>query len=125
MVRRSRRRPVRAVTRAQSLTLLRAAHTAIYLVMALSTGLLLYGGLTGARGAWLWVAAGLIGTESVVFVASGMKCPLTAWAVRYGAGAGAIFDTFLPERLTRHTLRIFGPLVVLGFLLLAIRSWPL
>ena len=105
------------------LALLRAAHTAIYVVMALSTLVVLYAGVTGAQGAWLWVAAGLIGAESVVFVASGMKCPLTAIAVRYGAGPGAIFDTFLPERLTRHTLRIFGPLVVLGFVLLALRLW--
>jgi hypothetical protein len=50
-----------------------------------------------------------------------MKCPLTAVVVRYGAGASAISDTFLPERLTRHTLQVFGPLVLLGFGLLVVR----
>jgi hypothetical protein len=109
--------------RAQRLALVRLIHTAIYLVMASSVFVVLYSGITGAGGPWLWVAAGLVITESLVFTVSGMKCPLTAVAVRYGAGKGELFDTFLPERLTRYTLRVFGPLILLGFLLLGARWW--
>ena len=101
--------------------LVRGVHTAIYLVMALATFVVLYAGATGAHGAWLWVAAGLIGVESVVFAASGMRCQLTAVVARYDAGGTGVPDTFLPERLTRHTLQVFGPLVLLGFGLLAVR----
>jgi hypothetical protein len=74
------------MTKAQRLALVRGVHTAIYLVMALATVVIIYAGLTGAYGPWLWTAAGLIGAESVVFAASGMKCPLTPAAA--GAPAG-------------------------------------
>ena len=108
-------------TDARRLAAVRAVHTAIYLVMASAVFVVLYGGLTGARGPWLWTAEALVGVESVVFVASGMKCPLTAVAVKYGATREGTFDTFLPERLTRHTLTVFGPLVVLGLILVISR----
>ena len=110
------------MTDAQRLGLLRGLHTVIYLVVAGAVFVVLYGGVTGAHGGWLWIAAALVGVESLVFAASGMKCPLTAVAVKYGAGADGLSDTFLPERMTRHTLRVFGPLALLGGLLLAARA---
>lgn len=113
------------MTDAQRLMLVRAVHTVIYLVMAGCVFVVLYAGLSGAHGGWLWLAAGLVGAESLVFAASGMKCPLTAVAVKYGAKVGGTFDTFLPERMTRYTFRVFAPLVLLGFLLLAARWWRL
>ena len=45
----------------------------------------------------------------------------TALAVSYGAEKGYAFDTFLPERVTRHTFRFFGSLMLLGLVLLALR----
>ena len=114
------------MTDTQSLALVRSVHTVIYLVMASAVFVVLYAGVTGAHGPWLWVATGLIGIESLIFAASGLKCPLTSIAVKYGAraGAGEVFDTFLPERITRYTFRVFGPLIVVGFSLLAAR-WGL
>ncbi len=106
---------------AQRLALVRAVHTAIYIVMAASTFLLLYAGITGAEGVWLRAALALLGIETIVFVGSGMKCPLTAVAVKYGARTGHVFDTFLPERFTRYTFRFFGTVMVIGLLLLAAR----
>jgi len=109
------------MTDPQRLAAIRAVHTAIYLVNAVAILMIDYAGVTGRSGPWLTVALVLAAFEVVVFVGSGMKCPLTAVAVRYGADHGAIFDTFLPERLTRNTLRIFGPLLGLGVVLLAAR----
>ena len=106
------------MTDAQHLTLVRALHTAIYLVMALSVFIVLFAGITGAHGPWLWIAGVLVGVECLVFVASGLKCPLTAVAARYGAG---VSDTFLPERFTRLTFAIFTPLIVLGAALVVAR----
>ena len=111
------------MTDAQRLTLVRAVHTAIYVVMASAVFVVLYAGITGVHGLWLWVALGLVGVESVVFTASGMKCPLTAVAVRYGATRQGVFDTFLPERLTRHTFTVFGPLILVGLVLIGWRLW--
>lgn len=110
------------MTNAQRLAAIRAVHTAIYLVNAAAILLIDYAGVTGRAGPWLTVALVLAAIEVVVFVGSGMKCPLTALAVRYGAEHGAIFDTFLPERLTRNTLRIFGPLLAVGLALLGARQ---
>ena len=115
------------MTDARRLALVRALHTAIYLVMASAVFVVLYAGITGAHGVWLWVATALAGIESLVFAASGLKCPLTAIAVKYGAktGEGEFFDTFLPERVTRHTFHVFAPLMLVGVILLAIRAWRL
>jgi hypothetical protein len=107
------------MTDAQGLRLVRTGHTAIYVVMAGSTFLLLYAGVTGARGLWLSVALVLLAIEAVVFVGNGMTCPLTALASNYGAKRGE--DTVLPERFTRHTFRFFGTVMAVGLLLLGAR----
>lgn len=105
----------------QRLTLIRALHTAIYLVMAAATFALVYAGLTGSQGPWLWGALALLVVESVVYLGNGMRCPLTALAVRYGAEKGYVFDTFLPERATQYTFNFFGTVMVVGLGLLMLR----
>jgi hypothetical protein len=109
------------MTNTQRLALVRGIHTAIYIAMAVSTFVLLYAGIIGSQGTWLWVALGLLAIEVVVFAGNGMKCPLTALAVKYGAKTGHVFDTFLPERLTRYTFRFFGTVMAIGLLLLVAR----
>lgn len=106
------------MTDGQRLTLVRAVHTVIYGVMASASFVVLYAGVTGAHGRWLWMAAGLVTIEILLFAASGMRCPLTAIAVRNGATRQGVADTFLPERVTRHTLQFFGPLIVVAFALI-------
>ncbi len=110
-----------AMTDNQLLTFIRAVHTAIYLVMALSTFVLVYAGITGTQGPWLWIALGLLGVESVIYLGNGMRCPLTALAVHHGAEKGYVFDTFLPERATRYTFNFFGTVMVIGLVLLLLR----
>lgn len=110
------------MTNAQRLDAVRAIHTAIYLVMAAGTFAILFAGVTGAHGLWLWIALVLLAVETAVFAASGMRCPLTAVAEGYASGA-LVSDTFFPRRLTRHTVKVFGPLLALGVGLLAARLW--
>jgi hypothetical protein len=107
---------------ARKLILARLLHTIIYVVMASAVVAVLVSGLTGASGPWLWLALALLLVETLVFVANGLRCPLTAVVDRYSAGRSAVSDTFFPERLTRHTLSVFGPLIALGVLLVALRS---
>jgi hypothetical protein len=111
------------MTQAQALGWVRAIHTAIYLVMASASSAALYAGVTGAHGAWLWLAGGLVAVETVVFTASGLRCPLTALAARYGAARRGVPDTFLPEPMTRHTFHVFAPLILVLTVLLAARAW--
>jgi len=107
--------------RPRALAFIRFVHTAIYVVMAAAVFVLLYAGISGASGWWLWAALGLLAVETVVFVGYGFKCPLTGLAVAYGAEKGYAFDTFLPERWTRYTFRFFGTLMVAGLALLVLR----
>ncbi len=109
------------MTDAQRLTIIRAIHTVIYVVMAASALTVLASAITGATGPWLWVAAGLTALESLVFAASGFKCPLTALAVKYGATKDGAWDTFFPERCTRYTFRVLGPVIGVGAVLWAWR----
>ncbi|HXQ14264.1 MAG TPA: hypothetical protein VN814_06545 [Caulobacteraceae bacterium] len=111
------------MTDAQRLALVRSFHTAIYVVMASSTFLVAYAGVTGAHGLWLWPALALVGVESVVFIGNGLRCPLTAVATRLSSGSGPVSDTFFPEKVTRHTFCFFGPLILGGMGLLALRWW--
>jgi len=103
------------------LALVRVGHTVVYLVMVVAILVLLHAGVTAYAGPWLWVALGLLAAETTVFAGNGFKCPFTALAVHYGAEKGYAFDTFLPERATRHTFRFFGSLMVLGLVLLALK----
>lgn len=89
--------------------------------MAFAVFVILYAAITGASGGWLWVALALVGVETVVFVGNGMACPFTALAIRYGADKAGAWDTFFPERCTRHTLTVFGPLIAVGVIGLILR----
>ncbi len=109
------------MTDAQRLAAVRTVHTLIYVVMAVSTFIALFAGITGRTGLWLRVALALLSLEVVVFTGSGMKCPLTGLAVRYGAETGRVFDTLLPERVTRHIFWFLGFVMTSGLLLLTVR----
>ena len=109
------------MTDRERLAIVRMVHTVIYVVMAAGTLVVLVAGLFGLSGMWLWVALGLMAVEVLVFVGNGMRCPLTALAVQFGAERGYAFDTLLPESFTRHTFRLFGTMLAIGLLLLLAR----
>jgi uncharacterized membrane protein AbrB (regulator of aidB expression) len=102
------------------LAAIRWLHTSIYLLLATSVIFIVVCGVARYRGPWLSLALVLMAIESVVFVGSGCRCPLTALAQRYGAVKGWAFDTYLPERYTRYTFRVFGALLVFGLIMLAV-----
>ena len=90
------------------LFLIRTFHTIIYIIVAVSVIFLLVSALLGYYGPLLIVALVCIGIEVIVFVASRMKCPLTDLAKKYGAEKGYVFDTFLPESITKYTFRFLA-----------------
>ena len=70
----------------------------------------------------LYLALGRAAIEVVVFAASGMRCPLTGIAKKFGAPNGYAFDTFLPEMVARNTFWFFGGLLGLGLGLWLLRQ---
>lgn len=106
------------MTNRAKLDLVRAVHTIIYLVMAFSVFFILYAGISKYRGVYLNISLTLVLIEGVVFLANGMKCPLTGLAKKYGAEKGYAFDTFLPEKITKYTFRFFTTILVIAIVLL-------
>jgi hypothetical protein len=109
------------LTDGQRLAVVRGVHTLIYVVMSASVFVMLYAGMSGASGAWLWPALALVAIESVVFVGNGLRCPFTALARRYSGEENPVSDTFFPERMTRHTFAVFGPMILIGLAFLVVR----
>src|SRR5438128_180389 len=93
------------------LFLIRTFHTTIYIILVVSVVFLLVSAIIGYFGPLLLAALLFIGIEVIVFVASGMKCPLTDLAKKYRAEKGYVFDSFLPESLTKYTFRFLGLLL--------------
>ncbi|HEY3858905.1 MAG TPA: hypothetical protein VGM47_04760, partial [Gammaproteobacteria bacterium] len=85
-------------------------------------GILLYAGITARYGVWLWLALAALAVEVCVYVGFGMKCPVTDWAIKYGAPEGHAFDTHLSERQSDFLFNVITGLMVLGLLLLAARG---
>lgn len=79
---------------------------------------LLYAALSKNYTAAFYVALSLLIIEAIVFVACGMKCPLTSLAKKYGDTKGYVGDLFIPEKYAKYTFRVFGSLFALGLLLL-------
>ena len=96
------------------LALVKAVHTAFYLVQVAAILYILSAGITGKRGRYLPHAFALVAFESAVFIGNGRRCPLTALAKRWGDPKGYVGDTFFSERCTRHTFSVFGSLLALG-----------
>jgi hypothetical protein len=78
---------------------------------------LIVAGLRGRTDRRSGIAAGLVATESVVFLANGARCPLTTLAVRLGAESGSVTDIYLPRWLAHNLPVIHVPLVLLAICL--------
>lgn len=100
---------------------IRVIHTLVYVFMAASIVFIVISGITGGGGSYLIISFGLVAIEVIVFAASGMMCPLTDLARKYGAPKGYAFDTLLPEIIAKNTFRVFGTLLVLGLVLHVVR----
>jgi hypothetical protein len=110
------------LTDAHKLALVRLVHTLIYLVNGGACFVVLFAGLTGEIGLIFWISAILVAGEALILYLNGLKCPLSAIAISYGAReTDFLYDTFLPEKLTRHTVPFFTTIVLAGLALLGFR----
>ena len=106
-----------------TLASIRTVHTAIFAVELTCIGWLIATGATGRRDRTVGLAAGLVATEVVVWLANDHVCPLTPMAERFGAQRGSVSDIFLPDAVAR-TLPIWSSaLLVVAALLHARSAW--
>ena len=99
---------------ARRVTVIRAVHSAVFLVELAAIGWLVVTGLTGRRDRTVGVAAGLVAIEGVVWIGNDRVCPLTPLAERYGASSGSVSDIWLPDIVARTIPYWSIPLVIIG-----------
>ncbi len=104
-----------------SITVVKAAHSAIWTVMAAAVFYILYSGITGRIGAWTYASIGLIVVEVLVLSVNGWACPLTHVAQRVKPDWQDGDDIFLPTCLSTRNKTIFGTLFTIGTLLVIAR----
>ncbi len=103
------------------LVLIRAVHSAIFLVMLASIGWLVATGVAGRRDRSVALAAGLVAAESAVFLVNDGVCPLTPLAERHGASRGSVSDIFLPDAVAR-TIPAWSTTLVMLAVVLHVRA---
>jgi hypothetical protein len=102
---------------------IKVVHTVIFALLSACVVLVLYSGVANWITAWTWGALLLLSVESIVLVASGWRCPLTALAERLGATEGAVADIFLPRWLADRIFPVCGSLFAIACAILAARLW--
>jgi hypothetical protein len=93
---------------------IQAVHSIVFWIELWAIGWLVVTGLMGRRDRSVVLAAGLVATEGVIWIANDRVCPLTPLAERYGAMSGSVSDIWLPDAVARTIPYWSIPLVVLG-----------
>jgi hypothetical protein len=101
------------MTAAQSLTLIKFAHTGIWAVMAAAIVAIPIAALRGRFRAAGWLSA-LIAVECLVLALNSGHCPLTDLAARFTTDRAPNFDIYLPCWLAQHNKSIFGGIFIAG-----------
>ena len=109
-----------AARRDAAIKLTKAVHTLAWFSIESCVFYLLYAGFTGRSDRRSAIAAGVVAGESLVFAASGFRCPLTVMAERLGADHGSVTDVCLPDWLAHRLPVIHVPLLLLAGYLHAI-----
>jgi hypothetical protein len=103
-----------AARRDAAIKLTKAVHTLAWFSIESCVFYLLYAGFTGRSDRRAAIAAGVVAGESLVFAASGFRCPLTVMAERLGADHGSVTDVCLPDWLAHRLPAIHVPLLLLA-----------
>lgn len=101
---------------------IKSLHTLIFLVESAAILYVLYCGLTRTYSGWLALALGAVLAECAVYLASGLRCPLTKWARHFGDASGNdwIADMFLPAWFAPKIPLVCGGLFAVGLIVLAL-----
>jgi len=103
------------------LTLIKALHTLVFVVMFGAILFLLYSGIVNAITRWTTIAFILISIEVIIYISNGFKCPLNILAARLSPPGKPVSDIYLPAWLSRQVINISTPLLAIACLLLLVR----
>jgi hypothetical protein len=105
----------------RSITFIRFVHTVIFLILSVILAVFLYEVIVDKITSFTWIAVALFTVEGIVLIASGWKCPLTAYAESLGANHGQVTDIFLPKWFADRVFIMYGGLFAVALLFLVIR----
>jgi len=97
-----------------TLTAIKLVHTVAWFSIESCMVYVLWAGFRTRSDRRAAIAAGVVASESVVFVANGFRCPLTQIAERVGAERGSVTDIYLPRWFAHNLPAIHVPLIVLA-----------
>ena len=105
----------------RSARFIKAIHAALFIIASGLLFALLYEVVSGKITALTWIAVIVFMVEGIILVASGCRCPLTAYAENLGATSGQVTDIFLPKWLADRVFIIYGALFAAAFVILVFR----
>ncbi len=97
-----------------ALTAVKVVHTLAWFSIESSLAYVLYDGVIARSDRRTAIAAGVVASESLIFVANGCRCPLTQLAEGLGAEHGSVTDIYLPRWFAHHLPAIHVPLIALA-----------
>jgi hypothetical protein len=100
-----------------ALRAIKATHTLAWFSIEYCVVYLLYAGLANRTDRRAAIAGAVVAGESVVFAASGFRCPLTDVAEALGAEHGLIAGIYLPAWFARNLPAIHVPVLALAVFL--------
>ena len=102
---------------------IKLVHSLILIYMTVCIGILWYSAFRNKTGKLLWIALISLVLESIVFIANGMRCPLSDWAMAFGdvTGDDLLSEWLFPNWLIQYFSPICGVLMFGGLLALAYR----
>ena len=90
---------------------LKTVHTLIWFSVEASMMYVLYKGVRRQSDRRAAIAGAIVAGETAIFLANGLRCPLTGLAESLGAESGSVTDLYLPKWLAHNLPAIHVPLV--------------
>ncbi|WP_328647963.1 hypothetical protein OHS58_09715 [Amycolatopsis sp. NBC_00348] len=100
-----------------ALITIKVVHTLVWLSVESCVAYLLYAGFAKRSDRRAAIAGAVVTIECTVFIANGLRCPLTDVAESLGDDHGSVTDIYLPPWLARNLPAIHVPLVILTIVL--------
>src|SRR5690242_4533409 len=92
----------------RSIAVIKTVHTVVFIVLSGLLAILLYEVIADRMTYLTWITVTLFLGETIVLIANGWRCPLTAMAEKLGSAHGQITDTLLPKWFADRIFHVYG-----------------
>ncbi len=103
------------------LTIIKAFHTAIWVLFVGLIGYVLWCGISGNITVYSWIAVAAVIIEGLVLMMFNGYYPLTIVAKKYTSNRKSNFDIYLPNWLARYNKHIFTTIFIIGLVLMLVQ----